>query len=328
HSFEAWEKKATICTVDTVLGWMQCHRRPMYCFPALANAAFVFDEVHCYDRSLFGALLNFLKTVQAPTLLMSASFLQPQLDAIANAIGETPAIVSGPADLENLARYRFHEADEPNWERVEAELQAEGKVLWVCNQVSTAVGVYEEAQRRRLNAKLYHSRYRYEDRVQHHREVVDAFKPEQQEPVLAIATQVAEMSLDLSATLLVSQIAPPAALIQRLGRLNRKYCGRALDAHFYKDPKKFPYPQEERNRGLALIQDFSGEVNQTDLAQWLKRENCSLKPETHSVLLEGEWRTYPGMLRQSGVTITCLLERDRPRFGQHGRNHLNRYAVQ
>ena len=99
-----------------------------------------------------------------------------------------------------------------------------GKVLWVCNQVNVAIAVYQEAKRRGLNAVLYHSRFRYEDRVAHHRAVVDGFKPENP-PILAIATQVAEMSLDLSATLLVTQIADPAGLIQRLGRLNRKYCG-------------------------------------------------------------------------------------------------------
>ena len=58
-------------------------------------------------------------------------------------------------------------------------------------------------------------------------------------------TQVAEMSLDLSATLLVSQIADPAGLIQRLGRLNRRYCGHSLDALFYPD-EKVGYPYKEK----------------------------------------------------------------------------------
>ena len=75
ESFKAWGRESIVCTVDTVLGLLQCNRRPMYCFPAIANAAFVFDEVHCYDDHLFGALLRFLEIVKAPILLMSASFL-------------------------------------------------------------------------------------------------------------------------------------------------------------------------------------------------------------------------------------------------------------
>ncbi len=326
QSFEAWESQAVVCTVDTVLGLIQCHRRPMYCFPALAMSAFVFDEVHCYDSALFGALLRFLETVKAPVLLMSASFLPAQLQAIERAVGEPLEIVTGPAEMETQPRYRFYYAEQPDWERVGAELAVGGKVLWVCNQVNTAVGVYEEARRQGLKALLYHSRFRYEDRVRHHREVVDAFKPKQEEPVLAIATQVAEMSLDLSATLLVSQIAEPPALIQRLGRLNRRYCGRALDALFYADPKDRPYSRDKLGRGLAMVQEFTGDANQAQLAHWLEREHNDLKPEGGSVWLDGEWRTYPASLRQEGYTVTCLLEEDRDRFQQKGAQ-LNLFTV-
>lgn len=273
-SFKAWGKQVSICTVDTVLGLLQCNRRPMYCFPAIAQAAFVFDEVHCYDDCLFGALLRFLEVVKAPILLMSASFLPWQLQAIKKAVGEPVEIIEGPDDLEQLPRYQFHLVEAPDWERVEQELARGGKVLWVCNQVNTAIEVYRQAKERKLNALLYHSRYRYEDRVQHHRDVVGAFKPGKTEPVLAIATQVAEMSLDLSATLLISQIADPAGLIQRLGRLNRRYCGHALDAIFYDDPKiGFPYQKAELDAGKTLIQTFAGDVCQADLAQWLEKSD-------------------------------------------------------
>src|SRR5205814_535802 len=40
-------------------------------------------------------------------------------------------------------------------------------------------------------------------------------------PVLAITTQVCEMSLDISAGLLITAECPLPALVQRLGRLNR-----------------------------------------------------------------------------------------------------------
>jgi CRISPR-associated endonuclease/helicase Cas3 len=40
--------------------------------------------------------------------------------------------------------------------------------------------------------------------------------------MIALTTQVCEMSLDLSAALLVSEFAPLTSLIQRMGRCNRK----------------------------------------------------------------------------------------------------------
>jgi CRISPR-associated endonuclease/helicase Cas3 len=325
-SFKAWGPKVSVCTVDTVLGLLQCNRRPMYCFPAIAQAAFVFDEVHCYDDALFGALLRFLKLVKAPILLMSASFLPWQITAINEAVGEKVKIIPGPKEIEEQPRYRFHLTEQPDWDRVEAELTDGGKVLWVCNQVNVAIAVYQEAQRRKLNAVLYHSRFRYEDRVAHHRAVVDGFKLGRP-PILAIATQVTEMSLDLSATLLVTQIADPAGLIQRLGRLNRVYCGRTLDAMFYSPESCYPYEQTVLNAGKSLIQSFPGEVNQAQLAAWLEQSSEQGKPKTRMVLLDGKWRTYPAALREAGYTVTALLEVDKHNWQGAKTSDLARYAV-
>ncbi|OKH24701.1 CRISPR-associated helicase/endonuclease Cas3 [Chroogloeocystis siderophila] len=329
ESFKAWGKEAIVCTVDTVLGLLQCNRKSIYCFPAIAQAAFVFDEVHCYDDRLFGALLRFLEVVKAPILLMSASFLPWQKEAIAAAVSEPIEIISGPVELEQQPRYRFHYVEKTlDWERVERELQTGGKVLWVCNQVNTAISVYQEAKAKGFNTLLYHSRYCYQDRLRHHRDVVDAFKPEQKKPVLAIATQVAEMSLDLSATLLISQIADPAGLIQRLGRLNRRYCGRALDAIFYDDEKiDYPYSQKELDDGLRLIQSFTGEVCQGDLARWLESSEQKGKSDPQSVLLDGHWRTYSTSLREAGFNVTALLEQDLNKVKSLPAKEIPRYTV-
>ncbi|MEA5536917.1 CRISPR-associated helicase Cas3' [Crocosphaera sp. XPORK-15E] len=328
ESFKAWGREAIVCTVDTVLGLLQCNRRPIYCFPAIAQAAFVFDEVHCYDNRLFGALLRFLEVVKAPILLMSASFLPWQKEMILEAVGEPIEIISGPEELETQPRYHFHYAETPDWDRVEQELNNRGKVLWVCNQVNTAIAVYKEAKAKGLNALIYHSRFRYQDRVQHHRDVVDAFKPENHEPVLVIATQVAEMSLDLSATLLVSQIANPAGLIQRLGRLNRRYCGQAKDALFYPDEKvSYPYSQEELENGLNLIKSFTDEVCQADLAQWLEQSGEKGKPDKESVLLDKSWQTYPTFLREAGFNVTVLLEQDLKTIKSLRSKEIPRYTV-
>ncbi len=175
ESFKAWGSKVTVCTVDTILGLLQCNKRSLYCFPAIAQSAFVFDEIHCYDDRLFGGLIRFLEVVKAPILLMSASVLPSQLREIEAAAGEELETIPGETELEIKPRYQFQLVDTPDWKRVEQELNNNGKVLWVCNKVSTAISVYQKAKRRGLNPLLYHSRYRYEDRVWHHREVIDAF---------------------------------------------------------------------------------------------------------------------------------------------------------
>jgi CRISPR-associated endonuclease/helicase Cas3 len=329
ESFRAWGAETVVCTVDTVLGLCQCNRRPLYCFPAIANAAFVFDEVHCYDSKLFGTLLRFLQVVKAPVLLMSASVLPWQKKAIEDAVGEPVEIIEGEKDLEALPRYQFQVVDTPDWNRVEQELQSGGKVLWVCNQVNTAIDVYKEAKHRGLDALLYHSRYRYQDRVNHHRAVVDQFKGDR--PILAVTTQVAEMSLDLSATLLVSQIADPAGLIQRLGRLNRQYCGHAIDAMFYPDEKAgFPYSKAVLADGLKMIQNFTEEVSQAQLAQWLEEFTPEPKHQSEDldlVWLDGRWKTYPASLRKGGYNVTALLQQDFEQIKSLPTKEISKYTL-
>src|SRR5262249_37444874 len=72
-----------------------------------------------------------------------------------------------------------------------------------------------------VRVDVYHSRLRYRDRSRRHRDVIDRFKTPGAAAIL-VATQVAEMSLDLSADLLITDEAPVPALIQRMGRLNRR----------------------------------------------------------------------------------------------------------
>jgi CRISPR-associated endonuclease/helicase Cas3 len=194
--------------------------------------------------------------------------------------------------------------------------------------VSTAITVYKDAKQRGLNAVLYHSRYRYQDRVDHHRAVIAAFKGNK--PVIAIATQVAEMSLDLSATLLVSQIANPAGLIQRLGRLNRRYIGRSLDAIFYPDPKvRFPYSQEDLDSGRTMLETFTDEVSQAALAEWLERSPQQGKPDKETVLFNEikKWQAYPAPCREAGHTVTALLEQDKQIVDKLPAKVLPKYTI-
>lgn len=332
-ALQAWRKKLIICTVDSVLGLIQNNRRPLYSWPAIAQSAFVFDEVHAYDEQLFGALLQFLRTFRgAPILLMSASFKPEQLQAIREVMAELGEEIDeepipGPKELEELERYQIqYVSDISNelsevWAEVLQALRHQQKVLWVTNSVQSCIDLYRVAKNKisqnlpelGIEPLIYHSRYRYKDRLDKHEAVIKAFKTDA--PVLAITTQVCEMSLDISADLLVSAMAPAAALIQRLGRLNRrmktKEEGTGL-ALIYPWNNKKPYSEEELGTGKQLIEQLSTKtaISQRDLAE-VAVEIGSTKPEpVKSNWLEGNWCTHPGFLREAGYTITVLLEDD------------------
>ena len=320
-ALEAWSTSITSCTVDTVLGLTQNQRRGLYAWPAFVGAAFVFDEIHAYDERLFSSLLRFLLNCRGlPCLLMTASLPQSRLNALKEAlfsIGESLETISGPTDLETLPRYQRLTTDDP-WGVVEQSLRENEKVLWVANTVDRALSLANQASTRGVQPLVYHSRFRYEDRVRQHGRIISAFR--QDGSVLAIATQVAEMSLDLSADLLVTDLAPVPALIQRLGRLNRRSTPKSP-----KPPKPFliiepdtvaPYKSQEEpdpfvTPRLWLERLGVGSVSQIDLAQtWSTLDEGKRQKPQESAWIDGGFETTPRHLRESTPRLTVLLEGD------------------
>ena len=319
ESLDAWSTPIVSCTIDTVLGLVQNNRRGLYAWPALAGSAFVFDEIHAYDDRLFGALLRFLQALPGvPVLLMTASLPCARFQALQQCLGRQKKellVIPGPPELEQRKRYhRLAKGVDPLGE-VRAEIERGGKVLWVCNTVNRAIAAAKSATG--LQPILYHSRFRYIDRVEQHRRVIEAFKSKG--AALACCTQVAEMSLDLSATLLVTELAPVPALIQRLGRLNR----RAEDNHPTRpflvvepmnddgSPAVLPYtPQELEDAKKWLETLGNGPLSQTDLAEKWEEDTASRPEFVSSAWLDGGPSTQVLELREASPGLTVVLDQD------------------
>ncbi|MCE9630854.1 MAG: CRISPR-associated helicase Cas3' [Planctomycetia bacterium] len=309
----AWRTPVVACTVDTVLGVMQVNRRGLFSWPALAQSAFVFDEIHAYDDALFGVLLRFLKDVSGvPVLLMTASLPEYREAALRNVLGRLDPI-PGESDLEQLPRYHKHQLAGINpAEVVRHTLDMGGKVLWVCN----TVGRVMDAAKRMVDhfPLIYHSRFKYEDRVERHRDVIAAFRKEG--PAQAICSQVAEMSLDLSADLLVTDLAPVPAIIQRLGRLNRRAKpGDPTKPFVVIEPDgPLPYTQKELDAAREWLKRLDNDgIAQSQLVdRWKQPETPSVRPGG-SAWLDGGPVTVPRELRAPSVGISVLMAEDVPR---------------
>jgi CRISPR-associated endonuclease/helicase Cas3 len=318
EALRAWEAETVTATVDTVLGLVQNQRRGLYAFPALAYAAIVFDEIHAYDEPLFGALERFLEAMPGtPALLMTASLPTSRLARLrelsARIHGRPLHEIEGPPDLEQFKRYR-RTLEDP-WQCVTDAMGGGGKVLWVCNTVTRCLAVAETARARGLEPLVYHSRFRYCDRVRRHRDLVDAFRSPG--PALAVTTQVAEISLDLSADLLVSDAAPVPALIQRLGRLNRRSTPDAPQGirPFVLVPfeGRFPYAADELAEGSRWLSGLgSADLSQRDLVEtWEGMGAGDTAPApTSSAWLDGGFDTAVAPLRAGAPGITVLLSSD------------------
>lgn len=316
-ALDTWSTPVVACTVDTVLGLMQNHRRGLFSWPALVQAAFVFDEIHSYDDKLFSALLGFLRDLPGlPVLLMTASLPESRLQRIRHILqrARRPLCeISGPQELEALPRYRQEDLSlESLPDLVHSELAQGSKVLWIANTVDRVINLAD--QFRCCAPLLYHSRFKYVDRVQRHRDAIAAFD-RNRDPTgrLVICTQVAEMSLDLSADLLITELAPIPALIQRLGRLNRRARPGDPTKPFMviPPPREEPYSKDELTCARRWLERLPKDnISQRDLANaWLEQTSDTTCLE-RCRWSEGGPVTEVYELRTPGVSFPFLMESD------------------
>ncbi|MFS8829955.1 CRISPR-associated helicase Cas3' [Synechococcus sp. R8-2] len=233
--------------------------------------------------------------------------------------------IEGPQELEELKRYQIREIQlkedpinsESIWSEVTKAVQENQKVLWVTNSVASCIDIYQQAQKKLQDIKaevlIYHSRFRYKDRLRKHEQIINAFG--QPGPVLAVTTQVCEMSLDLSADLLISAMAPATSLIQRLGRLNRRMKSEqegSRVALFYEWNEHLPYGAAELETGRQLLEQLREleYISQRDLADIISQLSREEPARVKSAWLDQNWCTYPSSLREAGYTITVLLAED------------------
>ncbi|HWT04014.1 MAG TPA: CRISPR-associated helicase Cas3' [Pyrinomonadaceae bacterium] len=363
ESLALWSTPLVVATADTVLGLMSNSRRAVYSVPAIMSGAIVFDEIHAFDDRMFGHLLVFLKNFpRLPVLLMTASLPEERRRAIAQVHPEDFRVISGPEEFETLERYLLKDSvrDEEIWKEIDDCVANGGKVLWVRNRVEWANESYEACRQRfaYVATNVYHSRFRYKDRSMRHRRVIDNFKTEgeaktESKAAILVATQVAEMSLDLSADLLVTDIAPIPSLIQRMGRLNRR--ANPTDPEAERPPKPAlirPLPRGESNvelpyelkdieqaqRWLGSLTERGRALSQRDLSEAFAdfsdaKEYDIATAEERAVFFSGLWRTRPGMTRGEGYTVSVILEEDlkncdeRDKQGEPAREWLRRHEV-
>ena len=328
EALSAWDIPIVVATADTVLGLIQNNRRGLFSFPSLGNGAFIFDEIHAYDQRLFGALLRFMETFVGPPILLMTASLQPErlarMEGILARHGEKMNVVHGPKEFEQTKRYTIYETktSEP-WEEVAKVVRGGGKVLWVTNTVERARFVWEKACAE-FKPILYHSRYRYVDRVFHHRSVIDSFR--KKGAALAVTTQVCEVSLDISADMLVTDLAPVPALIQRMGRVNR---GARVDGpkpvHIIEVSAPEPYSGEEIATARKWLKGLTEDVGQTISQADLSNKFMSYGEGYGRALVDSSWLdggpfSRPSPLREEGYTVSVIMQEDRERcIGKGGR---------
>ncbi len=219
-----------LATWDSFLYGLAAHRKigNRFTFPAgsIAQSLVIFDEVQMYQDCslympmLFALVIKLLEKAKVPIVIMSATIPSKLMNIIAK--DATKIEVLNNDELKPLrgeVKVEISESFDSILKDIVDTLKAGKKVLFVRNTVDKARNTYEklkglnEVQNKEV--MLIHSRFTAEDRKEKEMMLEKAD--------LIVATQVVESGLDLeNVGLVVTDIAPLDALIQRIGRCARR----------------------------------------------------------------------------------------------------------
>ncbi len=320
-----WPKRIFSATVDSFLGFMASQYAPVCLLPLLADSAVVIDEVHSFSPGMFSSLVRFIEKFDVPVLCMTASLPSKRRERLLEAgLQLFPGDESQFADLERIAghpRYRVQAIERGDARNVASRALNEGKrVLWVVNRVDECQRIALEMSERRPRASVlcYHSRFRLMDRRDRHEEVIRLFRSSRgDEEAVVVSTQVCEMSLDLDADVLITEIAPVPSLIQRMGRCCRqKEPGdRRGEVFAYESENPLPYDSDDIAKGGACISEMAREtdISQSYLSEYLDRLVSTWEADRYEAFWQsGFWASAHEHQFREGLdyNVDCVLDTD------------------
>jgi CRISPR-associated endonuclease/helicase Cas3 len=194
------------------------------------DAALVVDEIHAYAPERLACILALLALLRdrfgLRLFIMTATLPPVAAHAVHAALGDLPLI---RADAATYAAFTRHRLDVRPGDLMEAlpEIAAaarERAPLVTVNTVRRARQAAAGLRALGCEVLLLHGRFNARDRRRHESELFARFGGPRAAPPypVVVATQVIEVSVDISLDLLYSDPAPLDALLQRFGRINRR----------------------------------------------------------------------------------------------------------
>lgn len=285
------ETPITVCTIDHLLMSLTLTREDHHLINFnIANSCLVIDEADFYD-DFTQANINFLLTIlnywHVPVLIMSASLPESVLQSYKKTGYQVTDILEEKTDydrmrfsIESIFDYSvLSDLDEVIGKAIERE-----NAIFYMNTVDSAVMLYRYIVRKvedrecRLPILLYHSRFTELDKLNKENQLLCALGKEAWQEGkakgIAVLTQIGEMSINISADIMVSEICPIDRLTQRAGRLCRfdtKKIGQLYVVCPQKKGRLYPAPYGSYDRKDKI---------------W---KSCSALDKTISSLVTGEY---------------------------------------
>lgn len=169
------------------------------CHSIWMSATVNYDWIRSVDYERFARPENSLR-------LMDEEMRMPHMAKRLQANKSIKMVESGVDDIEKL-------------EKIVMEEMAEGEItLVIVNTVKRAKELSRRLNKKKMDHVLLHSQFRERERIENLKKLLD--RP-QGKGIICIATQVVEAGIDVSAKVLITDMAPWSSMVQRFGRCNR-----------------------------------------------------------------------------------------------------------
>ncbi len=191
----------------------------------------ILDEVHTYSGEIQSIVLRIIEVllsldcrIHVGTATMPSA-LYHQILTLLGGQEQVYEVKLPDETLRDFNRHIIHKIDD--WAKsidiIDDAIEKRNKILLICNQVKRSQNLYSQLSDLYPSVKkmLIHSRFKRSDRQRLEQELNEVFN-QSSEACIVIATQVVEVSLDISFDVMITECAPIDALIQRFGRINRK----------------------------------------------------------------------------------------------------------
>lgn len=216
---------------------------------AVVSSYLVFDEFHLFDSdSTLPTTLQMLKVLKGvtPFLLMTATFSRTMLTELAEILD---AEIVGLTDSEHVEfttlasqdkTRRYHTVDDvmtPENILSEHYKAVKKRTLVICNQIRRAREIYTQLREHsnpETDVILLHSHFLPEDRTQIEDRIRTNFGQGASDgDFIVFSTQAIEVGVDMTSSVLHTELAPANSIIQRAGRCAR-YQKDIGDVYIYK----------------------------------------------------------------------------------------------
>lgn len=207
-------------------------------YATLGYSKIIIDEVQSYDPRACAIIVKMIEEMidcGAQFLLMTATlppFIKEKLKEIIKE--ENFQIIDYYQKISNIKRHKIKlieediEKDDSIKEIIDKANKGK-RVLVVLNTVEKAENLYKKIIEKigsNTFVELIHSRFTLNERKEKEERLTKEFcnpkRDDEKTPKILIATQVIEVSLDIDADYLFTEIAPIDVLIQRMGRVMRR----------------------------------------------------------------------------------------------------------